>query len=157
MKILLIMPPGICHKNEIPVSGYPPLGLAYIAAVLEQEGYKVKIIDASLGGEIVRQSNDTLRFGLSAKEIGQRIKEFFPEVIGISGSSRDTISLAHEIAKISKEILPKVPVIFGGTHSTCVPNEILQDLNVDSVVIGEGELTFLEMVRRIEKKEPFLT
>ncbi len=48
----------------------------------------------------------------------------------------------------------KIPVIFGGPHVTTFPEIVMKDINVDIAVIGEGELTFREVVGRLIANEP---
>ena len=57
------------------------------------------------------------------------------------------INDALNVASIIKEINPNTKIIFGGPHPTVMPNETLQNKCVDAVIIGEGELTLLELIK----------
>jgi|Deesub1362B_J571_1020462.scaffolds.fasta_scaffold00095_24 magnesium-protoporphyrin IX monomethyl ester (oxidative) cyclase len=56
---------------------------------------------------------------------------------------------AHKVAKIIKELYPKAHIIFGGAHASAIPEIILKDESIDIVVIGEGEMTFLNIVDNV--------
>lgn len=154
MKILLINPPGIYHKTEVPAATYPPLGLGYIAAVLEQNGFEVRILDASLGS-FIQLDGELIRYGLSDEEIDKILLEFEPQLIGISASFSSNIKLVHHLATRAKILLPGSTVIVGGTHASIVPHEMLQNYAIDVVVIGEGELTCLEIAKYLEDERDF--
>ncbi|MFA5161646.1 MAG: radical SAM protein [Elusimicrobiales bacterium] len=93
----------------------PGLGLGYIAAMLEQEGFSVRVFDAALAGE----SKDGF-LGCSDGEAAAAIADFGPDFVGItipfSSAARD----AYALAKISKTAAPRAPVILGGAHSSGV-------------------------------------
>jgi len=115
----------------------PPLGLAYIAAVLEKEGHKVKIID-------------TPTLEMNSREWIEEVKSWKPDIIGISMLT-PTAPKGYIAAKLVKEELGEdTIVIVGGPHPTYMYNEALNN-NIDIVVRGEGEYTTLELVNTIEK------
>ncbi len=155
MKILLINPPitrPICETE--PIGGTPPLGLGYIAGVIDQAGYEVKILDTlTLGVNNVIYLGDFYRTGLSEINIKEYIENFDPDVVGITCPYTAYAQDAHDIAKIVKEVDLSILVVVGGTHPTSVPAEVLKDKNIDIIVSGEGEITFLEIVKRLEKGE----
>ena len=73
MRVLLALPPDIHNLEIYKVAGMnaPPLGLAYIASLLEKAGHKVRIIDSP-----------TLK--MSAKEFLHEVKSWKPDMIGLS-------------------------------------------------------------------------
>ena len=115
----------------------PPLGLAYIAAVLERAGHKVKIVDSP-----------TRR--LTMKEWIAEVKEFDPDVVGISMMT-PLAPKGYAAAKVVREELPDAVLVAGGSHPTYMYDEAL-DAGFDFVVRGEGEYTMLELVSRLEDK-----
>lgn len=134
-KILLINPPFNYGLLDSASPRCPPLGLAYIASYLEKFAYKVKILDA-------------FALNLSYREICERIKKFSPDIVGITGVT----SNFNEMMKISemvKTIDKKIKVIVGGPHASIMPKSCFVNGNVDYVVVGEGELTFKELVDAI--------
>jgi radical SAM superfamily enzyme YgiQ (UPF0313 family) len=126
-KILLISPPvGKSQLGKVPM---PPLGLASIAGVLEQDGHDIVIIDCVLEG---------LDFpALVSKVLAAR-----PDMIGITGTTWTRYEQFRS-AKACKNILPDVPVILGGPHVTFTAHNTLDKLPyVDYVIKGEGEIPF---------------
>lgn len=154
MKVLLIFPPSTIYGEDPTVPGAtPPLGLAYIASYLESHGYQVKILDAlSLGiDNLVREEGKT-RVGLSEKEIFNYVSDYKPDVVGISAMYTAYSRDAHDVARIAKEVNSETLTVFGGAHACINPEMVLRDENVDLVVMGEGEVTFLEIVKTLEGK-----
>ena len=128
--ILLIYPPYISkYKNA-------PLGLAYLASFVEQNGYRTKILDM-----------DPL--GMSFFDLEKSIRHHSPELVGISFMTNQ-FSAALKVAKISKKIYPEVPVVVGGNHISALPEEIITNDFIDHAVVREGELTFLKLVQALD-------
>lgn len=155
MRVLLIYPPTTIYGAG-KIEPHAPLGLAYTAAVLEKEGYQVKILDAlAEGAENVRRRGKMTRVGLSDNEIKRRIKEYGPDIVGVSVMFTAFAQDAHNVAKLIKKVNPKLSIVFGGAHPSIDPKAILKDKNVDIVVKGEGEITFLNLVRTLEKNKDY--
>jgi radical SAM superfamily enzyme YgiQ (UPF0313 family) len=158
-EILLINPPllslmGI--RGSLPL--YLPLGLLYIAAVLRENGFEVKVYDPDLDtgkpigkGVKYRVIQERLHSKKNRvwKEVEKVIKKTSPVIIGINVSTPSYYS-ALRVAKISKEINDDAMVIVGGYHPTALPEETVKEPYFDIVVRGEGEITMLELVRAIE-------
>lgn len=142
MNIVLINPPiqlghSISrqeHRRTI-LNIAAPLGIAYIAATLEKNNYKVKIFDCAI---------EMLHLKLI-----EYLKIKRPNIIGITATSLGFYS-AKKIAEDIRSLLPKANIIIGGPHVTALPSEVMLFDCFDIGVIGEGELTFLELVKRIE-------
>ncbi len=132
-KIALVTPPlleGIAHHPL-----FPPLGLAYMAAVLEQNEFEVKIFDCPA-------------LGMTHEKLKQELASFQPSIFGI-GSMTPTIESAMQSARIAKEACPEAKVIMGGPHATFADKEILAtEPAVDLIVRGEGEETILELAKQ---------
>jgi len=159
-KILLILPPSTVYFGDptVPVVT-PPLGLAYIAAYLEKFGYQVEILDTIAEGKnktLVNKQKKYSLYGLNDKEILDKIKEFHPDIVGITSMYTAYAGDAHRVAGLVKRYDKKVSVVFGGAHATIFPELTLKDKNVDLVVMGEGELIFLDLVRKLEKNKSLL-
>ena len=136
MKVLLINPPDTASKYKFIGLVAPPLGIAYIAAVLEENGINVKIIDGSA-------------LEMTWEELEKEILKYSPDIIAIT-SVTPAIDQALRTAKIAKKVCPESKIVLGGYHPTFTYNELLKNDFVDIVVIGEGEYTMLELAEAIE-------
>lgn len=140
MRILLINPPidSVLQNGHVnPVTSYlffnsAPLGILYIAAVLDQAGEEVAAIDAAAE-----------RLDIAATV--RRVEEFKPDLVGI-GSVTVSFETAVKLGRLIKEAMPKVPIILGSYHVTLVPEEAMAHPQFDVGVLGEGEHTMLELV-----------
>lgn len=136
MKIVLCTIPDSIEKRlssslSIKKGFLPPLGLGYIAAVLEKAGHEILIVDAPV-------------LKMKVESLSEYIVSLNPEIIGLSiltPAFEKSVALAKLIkSKIS------VPIIVGGPHSTILPVETLESCAaIDIAVIGEGEVTMLEL------------
>jgi anaerobic magnesium-protoporphyrin IX monomethyl ester cyclase len=137
-KIALVNPPvlkGVFHHPLL-----PPLGLAYLAAVLEQDGHEVRVIDCPA----CAIDHDQLKMELAS---------FEPMLIGIT-STTPTIPSALLSARAAKEACPDSKVILGGPHATFMDKQILsEEIAVDIVVRGEGEQTLVELAQHSPNSE----
>ncbi len=138
MKVLLTLPPSIHDLEIYKVTGLtaPPLGLAYIAAVLEGEGHRVRILDTP-----------TLKMDLATWI--QNVKSWSPDIVGISVLT-PTAPKAYLAARKIKEEMEDVILVAGGQHPTYMWNEAL-DNGFDIIVRGEGEITTRELIKTIDK------
>ncbi|HID33047.1 MAG TPA: radical SAM protein [Anaerolineae bacterium] len=131
MKVALIGP----KWNEL-VNAYPSLGLGYLAAVAEQEGHEVAIFDFGL--EPCRPMEDEV----------QDVIDFKPDLVAFTSMTTSYASV-EQAAAMLKEALG-VTILIGGPHATSLPNETLQNPNIDYLIYGEGEETFIEFLRALE-------
>lgn len=141
MKILLVNPRLPDGKIREYATDYPkimPMGLAYLAAVLRNE-HEIAVLDDNL----LEQSDE---------EVEKFIREFNPDVIGLSAMSI-VYDRAVRIAEIAKKINPAVVTVVGGPHANSLPDKVLEDKFFDYAVYGEGEVTFKELLEKIKNKE----
>lgn len=162
MKILLIDPPFKRFTGF--VSFYFPIGLAYLAAVVRDAGYEVSVfdVDAVEKGtdidfsqeykrlEIYRQglNNDTHEVW---RGISKELSDFKPDIVGITAMT-PKFGTALKTAQVVRKTVPQCKVIIGGPHATLLPNQTLKSKDIDIIVRGEGEDTFLELIQVIENK-----
>ena len=147
MKVLLINPP-LTQNKKSQKRCLVHMGLAYIAAVLENNGFPVKILDCVVEGYDVQEKFDEKRitFGLTGEEIRRRIEEYEPDIVGVSCLMSMQSHNAHRMCEIAKEVNPNIETVMGGPHPAAMVDETLRDTNVDRVVVGEGEMSMLEIV-----------
>ena len=126
-----------------------PLGIGYLSAELEKEGFNVSILDCIVEGynTEIYQNDGEITFGLKYEDIKKRIRQFMPDFIGVSALISRQAHNAHRICKITKEVNPNIQTIMGGCHASTLSNKVLEDSNVDHVVIGEGEKALVRILR----------
>ena len=136
----LLINPNVPMLYEFGGHSAFPLGLGYIAAVLEKS-YNVKVID--VGAE-----------GLDDDSLIISIIKINPKIVGITS---DTLAFqrAIEIATIVKQIDKKIIVVIGGAHSNALPTYPLKFDCFDISVYGEGERTAVELWDRIDKGKSY--
>jgi len=157
MKILLVSPTVTLHKFDLSLPIKPTLlGLCYIGGTLKKAGYEVKILDCFSYAVCFEHTDSTFsRYGMSDKEILYKIQQFKPDVVGITSMYTSCFKDAHNIARIVKKIDRDILVVFGGTHTSTLPESVLRDDNVDLAVIGEGEVTICEVLERFRSNRNF--
>ncbi|HVS10981.1 MAG TPA: radical SAM protein, partial [Planctomycetota bacterium] len=121
---------GELARDEI----YPPLGIAILAAELEQKGYEVRLLDDSI------EEIETLREGME-----------WADVVGIS-SLTPNARRARELGKIARDEIGRF-VVMGGPHPTTNPEFFLEARAADICVQGEGDLTLPEILERKDRPE----
>jgi anaerobic magnesium-protoporphyrin IX monomethyl ester cyclase len=156
MKVLLINPPQTFYPGSEPPAGNLPLGLMYIAAVLQRGGFQVSILDAFMRGDgDFKQSGEDTIVGLSFEQIKQEILDRKPDVVGVAGPFTCQIGNALETCRAAKEANPAIITVLGGPHVTLVPKETLEENRaIDIAVMGEGEYAMLELIQHLEAKQP---
>ena len=148
-RVLLIEPPvtrpADFDSEKVRIGIVPPLGLAYIAAVLEDR-YEVKILDCLIEGSLkgVPYGKSQIRYGLTDEEIKKEIIEFSPDLVGISCLISAKVYDMLNICRISKEADSRIITVTGGAHPTTAYKEVLKDENLDYVIFGEGDVLIPE-------------
>lgn len=129
MKILLVKP-GIALGDHI----QPPLGIAYLAAVLRKDN-EVRVLDY---GKLGRDDGKYL----------DAVREFSPDVAGFQCYSPE-IGEVKRLAGLTRAALPKAVIIAGGPHPTLCPEETLNKLapEADYLLRGETEESFPEFLK----------
>lgn len=137
-RVLLINPPWVIGEDKNlwkgVASSWPSLGLAYIAAVLEQAGHVVFYLDCSA---------EHLTVGNIEEIILKRYESI--DFVGLTATT-PLINNALAIAGFVKKIFPRAKTVLGGVHPSIMPDEVLNHPQVDYVVVDEGEITMRELV-----------
>jgi len=142
-KVLLVNAPvlGVLEPwYDSPDFGRP--SLAYIAAYLrEHDNFSIQIIDAKL---------EKLGFN----EVLERALLYKPQIIGFTAFTNEIKPCAYQAALI-KEKLPEAIMVVGGPHLTALPADTLREFpSFDIGVVGDGEVTFLELCRSLRQNSP---
>lgn len=138
MKVLFVNPPQTASKYKFMGVIAPPLGIAYMAGVLQENNIDVEILDAS--------AED-----MDFKDVEKELLKRKPDLVALTALT-PTIGRALETAQVVKETLPNSIVVMGGYHPTFNFIETLEDENVDIVIRGEGEYIMLNLVQALENQ-----
>jgi radical SAM superfamily enzyme YgiQ (UPF0313 family) len=138
-KIVLFLPhradPG---RGEMFSADLLPLELLQIASGPVAEGYEVVMIDAMVEPDyerkVVEACEDALLFASSCI-LGYQVYD------------------GYKVARMVREKLPNLPIIWGGWFPSVIPEMYLEHDIADAVGVGQGELTFLDVVKAVESGE----
>jgi radical SAM superfamily enzyme YgiQ (UPF0313 family) len=138
MKILLVNPPltrqEAAGKMKSIINLLPPLGIGYIAALLERDSFLVKIIDCPA-------------LSLTHEDLRKIMEIEKPQLIGFTATTI-SIDSAIKAARNAKVALVHSLIAIGGPHVTALAEETLETSVFDVAVLGEGEYSFLELARQ---------
>ncbi|MEW6571498.1 MAG: radical SAM protein [Nitrospirota bacterium] len=139
MKILLIYPYFIDERLHAEDVRVVPIGLYYIGAILKENNYDVEILNW----------HDINKTSHAIEEILRKKK---PDVLGFSIVNANRWG-GIDIARIAKRILPEVTIVFGGIGATFLWKHLLKHFaEIDFVVLGEGENSFLNLVEHVKER-----
>lgn len=125
MKIALVRPRYKTHLIT------PPLGLGYLSSYLKSHSFETKIIDG-------------LNLDLDNVAIAENCKDY--DLIGITcltDQYLETIDLCQRLKAMGKTI------VLGNVHPSVLPEKTLRETGADYIVVGEGEITLLELVKAL--------
>ena len=111
---------------------FPTLSLLTIAAMAEQHGHRVEVLDLSYMQYDFRIVRDAI---LKSR----------PDVVGITATT-PLMNQTRDISVLAKSISDRILVVAGGAHVSALPAESLQESMLDMVVVGEGDHTFAEIL-----------
>lgn len=141
MKIQLFVPPGgYLAERWTKGSSMPPLGLLYVAAVLEKDGHEVRIVPA-----------DLLR--LSWTQIAKEMQRFEADLIGVTSFTENRFQ-SFQLVEVAKNTRPQALIVMGGPHASMAAEDCLAHIpELDIVVRGEGEETMSELAQVLGDKD----
>jgi len=133
MRVLLINPR---FRLPIDTRTSPHMGLAYLGAVSEERGDEVFIFDADI----------------EEQPLSEFVQAYKPNLVGITANTPQVKQAWRHAAEIKKAF--DVPVVIGGPHPSVVSEDLdyesLDCGNIDIVVRGEGEETWIEISEKVE-------
>lgn len=147
MNVLLLSPPSRAMSHY-----RPPLALMYLSGYLKKNRVGAKIIDVVLKNQVrdktFYKNKDNYLLKVE-NEIIKQVKSHDTDIAGITCYTPELLE-AERLASKIKSIKPNVKIIAGGIHPTLYPNDFLgSSSHFDFVVIGEGEVTLLKLVKAI--------
>jgi len=142
--VLLINPDSTLRQGSFQLKKFvtpvPPLGLAYLAAVLERDGFTVEILD-QVASEMTNQ------------ELLERTARAAPGLIGISCLT-PVMNSVQRLVKGLRQQTPRAPIVLGNTHATVFRAQLLEQGQADMVIAGEGEGAMLDLARAVRDGDP---
>jgi radical SAM superfamily enzyme YgiQ (UPF0313 family) len=162
VRVALVRPPVVVFPKSLSGHGpIPPIGLAYLAGALRDDGHDVQVVDGPGTGidqHVERRTavGDLLQIGLTPGEI---VDAIHPEttLVGVSNMFLHEWPATAEVIEAVRRRLPGATIVAGGDNATAFwPWMFEQSSALDHVVLGEGELTLRELVRRHAAGEPVL-
>lgn len=154
LSVCLINPPQVFAKTQVASGVTPPLGIAYLAAYLKEDGHNVQVIDALGEAPSVITSfiKGSFLRGMRFDDILDKIDQD-SHVIGISNLFSFAYPAVEVLSRKIKEKYPAKILVLGGPHPTAMYHDILDDVpEVDYVAIGEGEESLLRLLMHLEGK-----
>lgn len=130
-------PPADFREGDLDADFYQtPHGLFYLAAQALRAGHEVKVLNLS-----------AFAWGAVEELIGKLSADLF----GMSCWTANRRGVAL-VASLIKKYHPRAPVVIGGPHATPLAKEMLaHHADIDLVCVGESDVTFLEVVERVER------
>ena len=127
-----------------------PIGHAYVGAVAAMDGHTVDVLDLNAERrEPIKGSLATFVSWVEARVV-EKLGRDRPDVIGLGGIITQ-YSWIKRIAELCKRVHPDVPIVLGGGIASSMPEFMVRRLPVDVVVQEEGEVTFSEVLHRLER------
>ncbi|MFO7870764.1 MAG: lipid biosynthesis B12-binding/radical SAM protein [Kiritimatiellia bacterium] len=135
MRVLLVS----ANRERVPCP-VAPIGLLYLAEVLLSRGVEVSILDLCFSDDV-------------ESDIRRRLKEFPPSLIGVSIRNIDNLSfpgIVSYVPGLRRAVTAlrrnsEAPVVLGGSAFSLFPARLLEELDCDLGVTGEGEQAFAEI------------
>lgn len=145
MKILFVIPRQFnVYGGKTTKPRVPHIGIAYLSAYLKKQGHEIDVYDCT-----VEEDCDSLFGGFLLSY----------NIIGISLYSlsiNSSYNLVNKIvAYLERHSNRKIPVVLGGPHVTMAKKEVLAKTGADFAIYGEGELTFIELIRNLKSSDNF--
>lgn len=135
-RVALIYPYWLQERTHTEDVASVPMGVYAVAAACIEAGCEVRVFDWH-----AMQGRD--------REMREALAAFDPLAVGLTVLQANRFG-ALDVARITREILPRAAVVFGGVSATALWEFFLRTHpEVDCVVLGEGDLTMPELVRTL--------
>ena len=133
MNILLVDP-------EMTFQACIPLGLTAVAAYVQRYGFAVDIFSCQ---------------GKNQSEIEAKFAEKAWDVVGFTGSISHYKNL-KELAGTLRRVHPQTLIIMGGPLANAIPDFLVDNLDIDLAICGEGEIPFLQILQCCQSNTPYI-
>ena len=157
VRIAIISPRAVATKQMIR-RVQPPLGLCCIAAGLREKGVKNillydTLIEDYYNVQDLEGHDNMITYGASDEKICEKMKEFKPDIVGVSALFSSQVSQAYRVAQSVKKANKDTIVVFGGIHASDKPEEVMNtEPSVDYIMRGEGDWTWFTLIEELFSK-----
>jgi len=136
MSNILLVQPKVGDWDYMRSHPIPPLSLLSSITLCEKEA-EIRWVDQRISPDWKKEVNNSI----DAETL----------CVGTTSYTGPMIADSLEISRFVKSIRD-VPVVWGGIHASLLPQQTLEDRSVDIVVQGEGEKTFMELLKCLKNK-----
>ncbi len=157
VRIAIISPRAVATKQMIR-RVQPPLGLCCIAAGLREKGVKNillydTLIEDYYNVQDLEGHDNMITYGASDEKICEKMKEFKPDIVGVSALFSSQVSQAYRVAQSVKKANKDTIVVFGGIHASDKSEEVMNsEPSVDYIMRGEGDWTWYTLIEQLFSK-----
>jgi anaerobic magnesium-protoporphyrin IX monomethyl ester cyclase len=123
----------------------PPYGILQLAAYIDEklEDVEIEVLDCQA-------------MSLDWPELEKSMKTFDPDIVAASGLATCNVYITARTLELAKKLNPNIVTVTGGQHFTALAQESLEAFpEIDVIVRGEGEETFLELVKAVKEKSNY--
>jgi len=141
VRILLVHPPQRLGRAQRGLENImPPLSLLYLASSLKKAGHEVKLLDLYASPRPPEEE-------LTA------MTGFKPELAGFA-TYPGSIDETYRLVKALRAASPKTFQVLGGLYASYLPEIALSQCPADAAVLGEGEVTVVELAAAVAADAP---
>lgn len=147
--ITLIKPPIVFSKNSYSTPLTPPIGLGYLAGVLETAGYAARVLDCPGADPDRIELSEDGRFRVQGLRTEAALDRIDPasDIIGVTIMFSQEWPFIRAFIERIRERFPSATIVVGGEHVTALSEFSLRDCEaIDYAISGEGELALLQLV-----------
>jgi radical SAM superfamily enzyme YgiQ (UPF0313 family) len=138
-RIVLFLPHRADPAQGVRVSAdLLPLELLQIAAFPDRDGYECVVVDAMVHPDYM-----------------ERLMELCDGALCFASSCILGYQVTHgaQVARAVRERFPDLPILWGGWFPSVLPERYLEEGIADAVALGQGELTFRDVVAALDSGE----
>ncbi len=137
------------YRTKAPFRPLPSLALASLYSFFEKYRtceYKLQAVDLNI--EAYSASSIPINIAQYQNSLAKYIRESIYDVLALSVTFIFNARWVQEAVELSRKFHPQAKIIVGGGYPTLLPERVLQKHDVDDVVVGEGEATFLHIINK---------
>ncbi len=149
LKILMINAP----IREWSYPNIMPIGHGYVGSVAIMDGHALEILDLNAERrQPMKMTPEELGRWIDERVLA-KLAKFKPDVIGVGGIVTQ-FSHIRRIVRLCRSVYPDVFIVMGGGVGSSLPVFMVKRAGVDAVIQEEGEVTFSELLHRLETGAP---